>query len=177
MAKIHTLKIKNFKGLQNFEQEFGFTDFVCLIGRGDSGKTTILEAISSVLSPSWNLTFYDTDFFNGNINQEIQIEVSLYDIPDELFNRNKFGLHKRCLNKNNKIIDDVSDDELNDEIEILTIRLIVDKDLEPKWHVINERQDPIEIKANDRSKLNLFLVSDYIDRHFFGVKGILYTLF
>jgi putative ATP-dependent endonuclease of the OLD family len=171
MAKIHTLKIKNYKGLQSFEQEFGFTDFICLIGRGDSGKTTILEAISVVLSPSWNLTFYDTDFFEGNINQEIQIEASLYDIPEELLDRNNFGLHKRSLNKDNKIIDDVSDEQINDEIEILTIRLTVDKELEPKWHVINNRQDPIEIKANDRAKLNVFLVSDYIDKHFSWSKG------
>lgn len=171
MAKIHTLKIKNYKGLQNFEQEFGITDFVCLIGRGDSGKTTILDAISAVLTPSWNLTFYDTDFYNGDISQEIQIEASLYDLPEELLQRNKYGLNKRFLNNLNHIIDDVSDDELNTEIGILTIQLTVDKYLEPKWNIINNRQDPIEIRANDRASLNVFLVSDYIDKHFSWSKG------
>ena len=45
MAKIHTLKISNFKGLEKFEHVFVMTDFVCLIGRGDSGETTIIEVI------------------------------------------------------------------------------------------------------------------------------------
>ncbi|MGV8131413.1 MAG: AAA family ATPase, partial [Candidatus Pacearchaeota archaeon] len=65
MPKIHTISIKNFRGIQEFNQVFN-SDFVCLIGRGDSGKSTLLEAISSVLSSAWNLTFFDNDFYNCN---------------------------------------------------------------------------------------------------------------
>ena len=170
MAKIHTLKIANYKGIKKFEQVFGLTDFVCIIGRGDSGKTTILEAISAVLSPSWNLTFYDTDFYNLEINNSIEIEVSLYDLPKALIQDSKYGLFIRGLDKTTNLIHDKIEDE--HEI-ILTIKLIVNRDLEPKWFVVNERegQEPIEIKANDRASLNVFLLSDYIDRHFSWNKG------
>lgn len=170
MAKIHTLKILNYKGIQNFDQVFGMTDFVCLIGRGDSGKTTILEAISAVLSPSWNLSFYDTDFFNGDVTNAIEIEVSLYDLPKALIQESKFGLYIRGLDKLTDVIHDDIDD--NHEI-ILTVKLRVEKDLEPKWFVINSRrgQQPVEIRANDRASLNVFLVSDYLDRHFSWSKG------
>lgn len=170
MAKIHTLKINNYKGIQRLEQVFGMTDFVCLIGRGDSGKTTILEAISSVLSPSWNLTFYDTDFFNCDVSNPIEIEVSLYNLPDSLIRESKFGLYIRGLDKyTNVIFDEIEDSQET----ILTILLKVEKDLEPKWYVVNNRiiQQPIEIRANDRASLNVFLVSDYIDRHFTWSKG------
>lgn len=170
MAKIHTLKIANFKGILKFEHVFGMTDFVCLIGRGDSGKTTILEAISMVLSPSWNLSFYDTDFYNGNVEIPIEIEVSLFDLPKALIQETKYGLFIRGLDKSTNVIYD----EINDDHEIiLTIKLKVEKDLEPKWYVINDRvrQEPIEIKAYDRASLNVFLVSDYIDRHFSWNKG------
>ena len=38
-------------------------ELVCLVGRGDSGKTTLLEAIKCVFSPVWNHSFYDVDFY------------------------------------------------------------------------------------------------------------------
>jgi len=173
MAKIHTLKISNYRGIQNFEQIFGMTDFVCLIGRGDSGKTTILEAISVALSPNWNLSFYDTDFYNGVISNSIEIEVSLYDLPTALLHESKFGLYKRFLNNDGFIIDDIQDDDLDDKIDILTVKLVVDKELEPKWYIVNDRavQSDIEIRANDRASLNVFLVSDFVDRHFSWNKG------
>lgn len=173
MAKIHTLKISNYKGIKKFEQVFGMTDFVCLIGRGDSGKTTILEAINAVLSASWNLTFYDTDFYNSDINNSIEIEVSLYDLPNKILQESKFGLHKRFLTKEGVITDNVFDEELDERVNMLTIKLTVEKDLEPKWLVTNNRagQESVEIRANDRASLNVFLVSDYIDRHFSWSKG------
>lgn len=170
MAKIHTLKIKNYKGIQNFEQVFGLTDFICLIGRGDSGKSTILEAISAVLSPNWNLSFNDSDFYNCNISNPIEIEVSLYDLPALLTQDTKYGLYIRGLDKSTDNIHD----ELQDEHEaILTIRLKVDNNLEPKWFVINERdgQEDIEIKSTDRAQFNAFLISDYVDRQFSWSKG------
>ncbi len=169
MAKIHTLKIKNFRGIKDFEQVFGMTDFICLIGRGDSGKTTILNAISIVLSPSWNVSFYDTDFYDCKIGNNIEIEATLYDLPDSFLRENKYGLYIRGINKNSQ---EICDELSNNQIPALTVKLTVDKELEPQWHIINGReQDPVEIKASDRAILNAFLISDYVDRHFSWSKG------
>jgi len=173
MAKIYSLKIKNYRGLENFEQIFGKTNFICLIGRGDLGKTTILHAINAVLSPNWNYTFNDTDFFNGEIDNSIRIEVSLYDLPTELLTDSKYGLYKRLLTFKGDIIDDLTLDNSENNEDILTIKLIVGKDLEPKWFVTNNRknQEDVEISSSNRAKLNVFLISDYIDRHFTWSKG------
>jgi predicted ATP-dependent endonuclease of OLD family len=178
MSKIHTLKIKNYKGIKEFEHVFNSQSFICLIGRGDSGKTTILQAIAAVLSPNWDYQFYDTDFYNGDTGNPIVIEASLYDLPFDLLSESKYGLYKRILNSDNQIIDDFLEEE-PDSKDILTIRLTVKEDLEPKWYVINNResQEDIEIRANDRAKLNTFIISDYIDRHFSWGKGTpLYSL-
>jgi len=72
MARIHELKISNFRGIKTFSEKFS-KNFICLLGRGDFGKTTILDAISYVLSPNWNLSFYNSDFFEGNVNNSIEI--------------------------------------------------------------------------------------------------------
>jgi predicted ATP-dependent endonuclease of OLD family len=163
MAKIYSLKINNYRGIKAFEQVFGFTDFICLIGRGGSGKTTIIEAISKVLSPNWNLPFIDTDFYNSNIDEAINIEVTLYDLPSKITQEDKFGLYLRGLNKETLEINK----ELSDDDEpILAIRLVVGKDLEPIWTVIDEHQQAKDIRALDRAIFNVFLVSDYIDKHF-----------
>src|SRR6056297_1648080 len=111
MAKIHSLKILNYRGIKEFEQEFKDSDFICLIGRGDSGKTTILHAINAVLTPNWNYTFNDTDFHNGDLDQPIKIEVNLYDLPIELLTDSKYGLYKRLLNSKGEIIDDLTQSE------------------------------------------------------------------
>jgi putative ATP-dependent endonuclease of OLD family len=170
MAKIHSLKIKNFRGIQNFEFCFGFIDFICLIGRGDSGKTTLLDAIYAVLSPNWNHSFYDSDFYQADIANPIEIEATLYSLPKSLLNENKYGLHIRGIDKvTGAICDDLQDDH---EIA-LTIKLVVDKDLEPKWYIESYRdgQDKVEIRANDRASLNVHLISDYLDTHFTWSKG------
>lgn len=175
MARIHHLQIKNFRGIKEFEHTFQSKSLVCLIGRGDAGKSTILHAISCVLSPKWDQSFFDSDFYNGEIDNNIIIEVSLTDLPVELLSESKFGLYKRLLKEDNTISDNLEDEGK----DMLTIRLVVDKSLEPKWMVVNEREDqgPIEIRAGDRQKLNVHIISDYIDRHFTWGKGTpLHTL-
>jgi len=166
MARIHELKISNFRGIKTFSEKFG-KNFICLLGRGDSGKTTILDAISYVLSSNRNLSFYDSDFFKGNVNNSIEIEVSLLDLPEKLISEDKYGLYIRGLDNNGVIQDELH----NDYKKVLTIKLEVKKDLEPQWFVINNRQEPRQIYANDRAKFNVFLVSDYIDRHFSWSRG------
>lgn len=168
MGKIIDLSIQNFRGINTFSQRFS-SDLICLIGRGDSGKTTILEAISAVLSPSWNRTFYDTDFHKCDIDKPIEIIVSMINFPSELLKDHKYGLHIRCLNPESGEIEEALTDGYQN---VLTLRLIVDKTLEPKWAVINNReQEDKPISASDRSKLNCFIVSDYVDRHFSWSKG------
>ena len=174
MAKVHSLRIQNFRGIQNFEYSFKDAGFVCLIGRGDSGKSTILEAISMVLSPNWNMSFYDTDFYNSEIDNPIVIEAVVYDLPETLLRESKFGLHIREIDPASyEIMPDVQQLEAGvDPVLCLTIRLEVKKDLEPKWSVVNHvTGEQIPISANDRASMNVFLVSDYVDRHFSWNRG------
>lgn len=95
MAQVHQLHIQHFRGIKDFTHIFGDARLVVLIGRGDSGKSTILEAVSMVLSPVWNLTISDTDFYNVDTSSPIVIEATLKDVPNELLTEGKYGLYKR----------------------------------------------------------------------------------
>lgn len=175
MSKIVRLEIKNFRSIENLSLDFPYDqNLICLIGRGDSGKTTILEAISSVLTSTWNLSFQDTDFYNVKYENPIEITVHIVDIPDKLLSEHKFGLNIRAFNKNTL---EISDDLLAlDDSEhwepLISVQLFVDRHLEPKWHVVNGRmQGEKVISAAERLLLNCYLVSDNIDRHFSWNKG------
>ena len=75
MSHIHRLIIYNYRGIKHLDCDFGDENLIILIGRGDSGKTTILNAIHAVLSPSWNMTFNDLDFHEQDLSKPIIIEA------------------------------------------------------------------------------------------------------
>ncbi len=163
------LNIKNFRGIKSFRHMFGEKQLICLVGQGDSGKTTILEAISLALSPTWNIPFCDNDFYMKNVEEPIQIEVSVK-IPETFVLESKFGLYMRFWDTENNTI---SDTPIEGGNKILTIKLEVKENLEPKWYVYNNCQEENykEISNSDRAKFNCFIISDYTDKHFAWSQG------
>ena len=101
MAKLRFLKISHFRGIKNFEQIFG-DGITCIIGRGDSCKSTILDAIAYVFAPSWSIRLNDSDFYMCDTTSPIVIEGVVSDIPDELIL--KYSDHLRGITKDYLII-------------------------------------------------------------------------
>ena len=176
MAKLRHLKISHFRGIESFEQSFS-NGITCIIGRGDSCKSTILDAIACTFSQSWSLRLNDSDFYNCDPSSPIIIEGTVSDIPDDLIV--KYHNHLRGITSDGRLIDDMESDDALDAQEVLTIRLSVSRDLEPSWDVVSYNgTEPSTIKSTDRGKLNIFSVSDYSDRHFALNKGNpLYSLY
>lgn len=176
MAKLRHLKISHFRGIESFEQSFS-DGITCIIGRGDSCKSTILDAIDYAFAPSWSLRLNDSDFYMCNPSSPIVIEGVVSDVPDDLVS--KYNNHLRGITTNGRLIDDMESDEAENSKEVLTVRLTIGRDLEPSWEVVSYSGiEPSIIKATDRGKLNVFSVSDYADRHFSLNKGNpLYSLY
>lgn len=176
MAKLRHLRISHFRGIESFEQLFS-DGITCIIGRGDSCKSTILDAIAYVFAQSWSLRLNDSDFYMCDTSLPIIIEGVVADVPDDLLV--KYAGHLRGIMPDGRLIDDMESDEAIDAKEVLTIRLTIREDLEPSWEVVsyNDIEASI-IKATDRGKLNVYAVSDYADRHFSLNKGNpLYSLY
>lgn len=176
MAKLAHLKISHFRGIESFEQKF-VNGITCIIGRGDSGKSTILDAIAYLFSQSWSVHLNDSDFYKCNTNIPIVIEGVISSVPEDMLA--KYGKHIRGLKNDCVLVDDMESADAVDAESVLTIRLSVGKDLEPSWNIVSYNgEEPSIIKANDRAKLNVFSVSDYTDRHFSLNKGNpLYSLY
>lgn len=157
---IYLLKISNFRGIRELEWTIGNNHVVCLIGPGDSTKSTILDAVEYVLCPRWDLPFTDSDFYLGNTNLPICIEATVGDMPNELVSDEKYGLDIRGWK------DELHDEPVQDDKHVLTIRLQVQESLQPEWFVINDRQQaPKPIKFSDREKLGMIRLGTNVERH------------
>ena len=90
--KLRNLEIKNFRGIKELKWDV-FGDMICLIGPGDSTKTTILDAIECALTHRWYLPFTDLDFYQANTSEPIEITTVVTGLPKDLIKEEKFGLY------------------------------------------------------------------------------------
>jgi len=159
---IRHVHIRWFRGIVSLDWDIK-AQLVCLVGPGDSTKTTILDAISYALSPRWSLPIHDGDFHNGDTNHPIEIQVTVTHLPPELLAEKKYGLFLRGWAPH----DGIRDVPLASDETALTIRLRIDESLEPTWTVIKDAgQESKGIAAADRMALQLFRVDDgHIDQH------------
>ena len=81
--RIRRISIKNFRGIRQLVWNVPDSALLCLIGRGDSTKSTILEALRRVFHPQWNLGFDDADFFQCDPANTICIDATVGNIPDQ----------------------------------------------------------------------------------------------
>ena len=90
MARIRRLQISNFRSIQALDW-VPAPGINCLIGPGDSGKSSILDAIDLCVGARRGGTFGDMDFFALNVDVPITISVALGDLPLSLMDIDVYG--------------------------------------------------------------------------------------
>ncbi|MBU9312892.1 ATP-dependent nuclease [Burkholderia multivorans] len=167
--KIRKLVIKNLRGIKELDWNLPIGDVFCLIGKGDSSKTTILDAIRYAFYPQWNLSLSDSDFYQCKTDTPIVIEVSIGELIDEFCSLNKYGYWLRGWDATNLILSDEPEDHLE---RILTVRLTIEKDLEPKWVVVCDRNpEGIPFKQADRIKVSVGMIGAYSEKQLSWAAG------
>lgn len=165
--QIRHILIKHFRGIEQLDWTIQ-SPIICLIGAGDSTKSTILDAIEFVLSPKWNISFEDCDFYLENTDNPIEITITVGQLPHELIKQEKFGLETRGWSK----LDGLHDEPQDDDEPVLSIKLSIDKTLEPQWVVINNRNpEGLSISSKDREKLGASRLGSFIDKHLYWGQG------
>lgn len=166
IRKIDTL---NFRGIKKLAWNLPDQHIFCLIGKGDSAKTTILEAIRCAFHPQWNLAFNDSDFHLCKTDDPITIEILFGDLPDEFCSAQKYGAHLRGWDITTFNLHDEPEDD--DEL-VLSARLTVARDLEPKWKIVTDRNpEGVDFKAADRAKVNVGLIGTYSEKQLTWAAG------
>jgi hypothetical protein len=167
--RLRHLKVQNFRGIRHLEWAIPQQGIMCLVGRGDSTKSTILESVRRLFHLQWNLSFDDADFYLCEPKNSITIEAILADLTDEFRDLEKYG-HWLCgWNPETHVRADDPGDGLEDA---LRVRLTVADDLEPSWSVIkNDEDEGVPFKASDRVKVAVSLIGAASDRHLTWSRG------
>jgi putative ATP-dependent endonuclease of OLD family len=135
MPLIRVLEIENFRAIKSLRWLPG-PGVNCLIGPGDSGKSTILDAIDLCLGARRSLSFTDADFHGIDFEQPIRISVTLSALDDSLKNIEAYGEFLVGFNAGTGIVEP----EPGAGAETaLTLQLTVRSDLEPEWSLVSPR--------------------------------------
>jgi hypothetical protein len=137
MARIRHVQIENFRCIQHLVW-LPSAGINCLIGPGDSGKSSILDAIDYGLGARRTAQFTDADFYRLDVTNPIVITVTLGELDDSLKSLESYGNYLRSFNAATGEIAD--EPEANAET-VLSIRLTVGGDLDPVWTLASDRAD------------------------------------
>lgn len=148
----------------NWSPEAGLN---CLIGPGDSTKTTILDAIQLALNPRSNFIGDDADFYNHNYELPVTITLTLVQIPNEFCTDTRYGLRLRGWDAANKVVVDEPGPGLEDA---LSVRVVIEPEsLEGRWSIFNERlsddADAPSLRYKDARELSTTRLGPYAERH------------
>lgn len=170
--RLRRLEINRFRGIRLLDwRHIGETS--ALVGPGDSGKSTILDAIERVLSPRWNLPFDDTDFWDLKTDEPIEIRATITDLPKDFYRDSKFGLVLHGFDGSEGVAVEAFGEK--DEEHALVIELSVDAGLEPMWSVIDSQGNPHGMTAKDRESLGMLRVGGFVDQHLGWSRGSVLT--
>ncbi|TAE87568.1 MAG: DUF2813 domain-containing protein [Verrucomicrobia bacterium] len=166
--RLRRLEIENFRGVKKLDWRH-IAETAALVGPGDSGKSTILDAIERVLSPKWNVPFDDTDFWDLNTDATIVIRATITDLAPNLYRESKYGLLLHGFDK--KSGEAVSALGEEGEEHALVVEVRVDESLEPIWSVIGMDEEKHMFMARDREALGMLRVGSYVDQHLGWSRG------
>ncbi len=164
--RIVYLEVQNFRGIKSlvWAPAAGMN---CLIGPGDSTKTTILDAIELCLNPRSYSFADDCDFFDLDIEKPLRITVTLAGLPGDFKAEDRYGLHLRGWNQAATKVEDESGAGLEDA---LSITVVIDQSLEARWSIHNDRindidKDPPPVRYKDTKRMGTNRLGPYAERH------------
>lgn len=161
--RIRKIEITNFRGIKEMQWSIPKDkSLICLIGPGDSGKSSILEAIYLTLGDRWNPSISDTDFYKSDVTSPIVIRCTISDLSNKLLKESSLGLWLSGIDDAGKIYQD----PIEGTDSALIVQLRIDESLEPVWTV--ERlngENSINVSSSLRREFATFKIDDRTDVH------------
>jgi putative ATP-dependent endonuclease of the OLD family len=171
MARIRKLEIQNFRSIRKLDW-IPSEGINCLVGPGDSGKSTVLDAIDLCLGSRRTVAIYDTDFPDLTVGAPISITATIGALPETLKNLDNYGDFLRSFDKASGEIDE---EPKHGWETVLSLNLTVADDLEPVWSLVSAQAQAngIErtIRWSDRLAIAPARLGNYLNMHLGWTRG------
>ena len=157
---VRKLRIGNFRGIEQLEWVIpADKKLICIIGAGDSGKTTVLDALDWLLGDRWNLPISFADFKDES--KPIVVTAALSQIPNELLSIGSCGLCLRGISE----AGEVASEPFDGYEQCLVVELSIGIDFEPTWSIICPDGSAMPFKTSIRRKLGVSKLDERVDTH------------
>jgi putative ATP-dependent endonuclease of OLD family len=154
--QIRRLQIHNFRGIADLTW-CPSPGINVLIGPGDAGKTTMLDAIALALSPQPSQAAADNDYRNGDTTLPFTIQVVLGNLSPELAAR-VYPPPLWGWNANDCELHPGPNEALGHE-PVLNIQLAATSDLELVYQLLQPGNEPLSLSVPVRAAMGLWNVT------------------
>mgnify|MGYP003649109796 FL=1 len=157
-ALIYQLKIERFRGVENLRWNPS-EGMNVILGGGDVGKTTILEAIALLLSPSNSVVLSEADYWLRNTDSEFIIQGILSLPPSsEISQQSKFAWPWEWNGEEAvpPIVPDGEDDDIPTPSQpVYRVQVRGTNELEVNWEIVQPNDDLDTLSAAVRRKIGV----------------------
>ena len=163
-ATILRLKIERFRGIEALEWNPA-ADVNIILGGGDVGKTTILEAIALLLSPSNTVVLSEADYWQRSVDAEFVIQAVIALPPGcEIGKQQKFSWPWEW-GGTDAVLPAVSDDDNDEPSEpgqpVYRLQVRGTPELEVRWEIVQPNDEVDLLSATVRRSIGVVrLASD-----------------
>lgn len=157
-AIIHQLKIERFRGIESLTWNPA-PGMNIILGGGDVGKTTILEAVALLLSPSSTFVLSEADYWQRNTDAEFVIQAVI-SLPSssEISQQQKF-IWPWEWNGKDAVPPVVPDSEADDipapRPPVYRLQVRGTSELEINWEIVQPNDDIDQLSAAVRRKIGV----------------------
>jgi putative ATP-dependent endonuclease of the OLD family len=171
VARIRKIEVRNFRSIRTLDW-LPSSGINCLVGPGDSGKSTILDAVDLCIGLRRQPQMADTDFFALDVTNPIEISLTLGELPDSLKNLDAYGDFLRGWDGAAGSLEDEPRHGLE---TVVTLVFSVLSDLEPTWRLYSQRAEAQGLERNvawkDRSSIAAARIGSYASANLSWTRG------
>ena len=148
------LRIERFRGLESFNW-LPDPHVNVIIGGGDNGKTTILDAVGLLLSPTNSVVISDADYWKRAPEDEFIIEAVLKLPPDTGINEQKKPSWPWEWDGNKPVVPNPDDEEGDGKEEVYVVRVRGTPDCDLSYEICQPNGEFDHFSVSVRRKIGL----------------------